>query len=108
MVKELDIQGFSKEVIASDKPVLVDFWAPWCGPCRTMAPVFVKVAEDYKRKLKFVKVNVQEHPELAQQYGVQGIPAFKLFDKGSVVGEFTGSRDEDSLKEIVDELLEKI
>ena len=82
--------NFEVEVLKSDKPVLVDFWAPWCGPCRMLAPVLAEVAAEKGDKIKVGKVNVDENPELAAQYGISGIPAMLLFKDGRVAATSVG------------------
>ena len=82
--------NFEAEVLKSDKPVLVDFWAPWCGPCRMLAPVLAEVAAEKGDKIKVGKVNVDENPELAAQYGISGIPAILLFKDGKVTATSVG------------------
>ncbi len=88
---------FEAEVLKSDLPVLVDFWAPWCGPCKMMAPVLEELSESLSGKLKIAKLDVDEeaHRELAMQYRIQSIPALKLFKGGSVVKDFVGFRPKD-------------
>jgi thioredoxin 1 len=81
---------FEDEVIKSKVPVLVDFWAPWCGPCKAAAPVLEKVAGDYKGKLKVCKLNVDDQRNTAIKYGVMSIPTMNLFKNGQVVGRITG------------------
>jgi putative thioredoxin len=87
---------FQNEVIEQSKsiPVLVDFWAPWCGPCRILAPVLEKLAERHAGKWLLVKVNTEEFPEISSQYGIRGIPNVKLFSNGEVIDEFTGALPE--------------
>ena len=82
--------NFEAEVLKSEKPVLVDFWAPWCGPCRMLAPILAEVAAEKGDKIKVGKVNVDENPELAAQYGISGIPAMLLFKDGKVVATSVG------------------
>ena len=94
--------NFETEVLKSDKPVLVDFWAPWCGPCRMLAPVLAEVAAEKGDKIKVGKVNVDENPELAAQFGISGIPAMLLFKDGKVVGTSVGFKPKAELEAFVD------
>jgi len=101
MSQALDVNrdNFEVEVLKSEIPVLVDFWAPWCGPCRMMAPILDELSSDLAGKIKIVKVNTEEgaNQDLAIKYEIQSIPNMKLFKNGEVVGEFIGMRSKDSL-----------
>lgn len=83
-------ENFTAEVLEADKPVLVDFWAPWCGPCRMLGPVISEIAEQYSGKVKVCKVNVDEQNELAVKYGISSIPTIKLFKNGEVTDTSIG------------------
>ena len=83
-------QNFEEEVLKSDKPVLVDFWATWCGPCRMLAPVIAQIAEEQEGVIKVGKIDVDEEPELAIRYGVASIPTLKVFKNGEVVKSSVG------------------
>lgn len=90
-VTEIDDKSFDAEVLASDVPVLVDFWAPWCGPCRTIAPVLEELAAQFKGKVKIVKINVDENKEHATKYNVRGIPNLVLFKDGQTKEQIVGA-----------------
>ncbi|MCK4512383.1 thioredoxin [bacterium] len=97
--------NFEVEVLNSDKLVVVDFWAPWCGPCRLVGPILEEIAEDNDGKLKVVKVNVDENPVLAQRYGIRGIPTMMFFKGGEQVDMTVGAAMKDRIQEKVDALL---
>ncbi len=90
-VQSVTTTDFDQEVLQSDVPVLVDFWAAWCGPCRAIAPHVDAVAEEYAGKAKVVKLNVDDAPEIAGRYGVQSIPTLIVFKGGQKVGEMVGA-----------------
>lgn len=101
---EFTDQNFDQEVLKSDKPVLVDFWAPWCGPCQMMGPIIDDLAKAMDGKAKIGKINVDENGETAQKFGIMSIPAIKIFKGGQVVKEFVGVQSLDALKSELEKL----
>jgi thioredoxin 1 len=99
MVITFTDDNFEAEVLKSDQPVLVDFWAPWCGPCQMMGPIVDEVAEEMKGKAKVGKLDVDENPKMASEYGIMSIPSLKIFKGGKVVKEFMGVQQKGVLKE---------
>jgi putative thioredoxin len=99
--------NFMQEVIEASRrvPVLVDFWAPWCGPCRSLGPILEKLADEYQGRIRVVKINSDENQALAGQFGVRGIPNVKAVVDGQVVNEFTGALPEPAVREFIDSLL---
>jgi len=95
---EVNSSNFDATVMKSATTVLIDFWAPWCGPCRMLSPVIEKVAEDFEGKAKVFKLNVDENPENARKYGIRGIPALKIFKKGKVVDDIVGFVPQEVIK----------
>lgn len=95
---KLTDQNFEQEVSRADLPVLVDFWASWCGPCRMLSPVIAEIAEEYAGKVKVGKVNVDEQPNLANRYGIASIPTVMLFKNGEVVNTSLGYRPKNDLE----------
>jgi thioredoxin 1 len=98
MTLVLDEKNFQSEVIKSSVPVLVDFWAPWCGPCLIMAPIVDELAKELKSQFKIGKVNVDENQELASQYEIMSIPVFKIFKNGKIVKNIGGIQAKEALK----------
>ncbi len=109
MSKALEITAsqFEAEVKKSDVPVLVDFWAPWCMPCRMMAPVLDELATDMEGKIKVAKVDTEnsENKELAVEYNIQSIPNLKLFKNGNIIAEYVGMQNKEALKEQIEKVL---
>lgn len=103
MAVEFTEANFDQEVLKSDKPVLVDFWAPWCGPCQVIGPVIEELATEVTTA-KIGKLNVDEHPNVAQTYGVMSIPTMKIFKGGQVVKEFVGVQSKETFKEALTNL----
>ncbi len=105
MVFELTDQSFEDEVLKSDIPVVVDFWAPWCRPCHMIAPITEKLSEEFEGKIKFCKLNVDESPQTAMQYRVMSIPLLLFFNGGQKVDESLGAVPESMLRPKVEALL---
>jgi len=100
--------AFEKTVLEASLPVIVDFWAPWCGPCKMVAPTLEKIAKEYSGELLVAKVNTDQHSEWAIKYGVQGIPTMLLVYNGKIVNRQVGALPEPMLRDIVDQFLEVV
>ena len=105
MVTDVTDQDFEEQVVKSALPALVDLWAPWCGPCRMIAPIIDKLSEDYNGKVKFCRVNVDENQQTAAKYRVMSIPTLILFKGGEAVDTLIGAVPERTLKPKIDALL---
>jgi len=104
-VKEITSTNFNDEVLESDTPVLVDFWAEWCGPCRAIGPVVDEIANDYDGKVSVGKLNVDHENQLAMQYGVRSIPALLIFNNGTVVNQIVGAVPKNRITDILDTVI---
>ena len=106
-VKEITSMNFNDEVLNSDIPVLVDFWAEWCGPCRAIGPVVDEIANDYNGKVSVGKLNVDNENQLAMEYGVRSIPALLIFNNGTVVNQIVGAVPKNRITDILDTVISK-
>ena len=107
-IAEADDSSFAETVDKAQLPVLVDLWAPWCGPCRAVSPALERLARDRAGRIKLVKVNVDESPGTAGRFGVQGIPTLLVLDKGTVVARQTGAAPESALRHWLDQALDPL
>jgi thioredoxin 1 len=102
---EINEKNFEDEVLKSDLPVLVDFWAPWCGPCQMLTPILEDIANNYEGKIKVVKVNIQENENLASQYDIMAIPNLKIFKDGQIVNEIVGLQPKETIGEKIEAVI---
>lgn len=102
LVKHIGDKDFEAEVIKSTLPVLVDFWAEWCGPCKMIGPILDQLSQDYAGKLKIVKINVDEHQQHATQYNVRGIPTLLIFKDGKLIKTQVGALNKSQLSQLID------
>ena len=96
--KDVTDASFQSEVLDSEKTIMVDFWAEWCGPCRAVSPILDRIAEEHADKLSIVKLNVDDNPETAMKYGITSIPAMKVFQNGEVVKTVIGAKPKPALE----------
>lgn len=101
-------EAFEKVVLHSELPVIVDFWAPWCGPCKMVGPILDKLAQEYEGKVLFTKVNTDDHPLWAQKYNVRGIPTMLFIHNGKIVHTQVGALPESALRNVLKEFLDVV
>jgi len=104
-IMDIEDDNFESEVLQADKPVLVDFWAPWCGPCKAIGPVVEELANDFSEKIKFTKCNVDNNPVTPGKFGIKAIPTLILFKGGDVVDQITGMVAKSKLEEVINKAL---
>lgn len=104
-ILEIDDSIFDAEVLKSDKPVLMDFWAPWCGPCRAISPLMEKLAGEFGDKIKFLKCNVDDNPISPGKYGIKSIPTLMFFKDGNIVDQVIGIVAKSKLEEMINKIL---
>jgi len=104
-VVEISDQNFESEVLKSETPVAIDFWAEWCGPCKAIAPLIDELADEYLGEVKFGKVNVDFNQQIAMKYGIRSIPSLLIFKDGSVVNQIIGSVPKDSIVKLLKETI---
>lgn len=100
-MEEVKSSNWEEKVISSSKPTLVDFWAEWCGPCKTVSPILEELSQEYSDKANFVKINVDKNKDVAQKYNIQSIPTIALFKNGKIVNEKSGINNKNTLVEML-------
>ncbi|MBU1179751.1 thioredoxin [Patescibacteria group bacterium] len=105
MSKEITNKSFKKEVLDAKRPVMVDFYAEWCGPCKAMAPVVDELEKELKNKIKIFKVNIEKEDALAGKYGIMSIPTFLIFKKGKIVEQLMGAMEKKKLLKIIEKAI---
>ncbi|NQU79119.1 thioredoxin [Candidatus Woesearchaeota archaeon] len=108
MVNEISPDEFEQEVINAEMPVIVDFWASWCGPCKMLAPIFNELSKEYEGKLKFCKISTEDHPDMADRFEIRGIPCLIVFKNGKELERISGYSPKETLRQKIDEALSKI
>lgn len=103
--KDVTDQSFAEDVLASEKPIMVDFWAEWCGPCRAVSPILDQIATEHAEKIDVVKLNVDDNPETAMKYKITSIPTMKVFKAGEVVKTVIGAKPKPALESDLQEFL---
>jgi len=101
-------ENFEKEILKSDIPIIIDFWASWCGPCQMMGPIFEELSGEYEGKLKFAKISTEEEPELAEHFQIQGIPALSIVKRNKEFGRIVGFKPKDSLRKEIESALGRV
>lgn len=104
-VKEISSIEWEQEIAKAERPVLVDFWAPWCGPCRMVSPIIDEIASEQKFDIAFVKVNVDQNPSVAVAYSIQSIPTLAILKKGKVVNSSIGAQSKSALEKFIEETI---
>ncbi|MDR0799979.1 MAG: thioredoxin [Endomicrobium sp.] len=105
MAVEINESNFEQEVLSSDKPVLVDFWAPWCNPCKMLSPIIEELADEYESRVKIGKINTDENTSLSAKFQITSIPCLILFKNGATIHKIAGFRPKNDIKKIIDDML---